>query len=82
VSDLKERYARHGVSNVELKDRLTGVLNELLEPMRQRRAQYEGNVAQVRDALEHGTRRARAIARETMERAHDALDLDYLRRYR
>ena len=82
VSDLKERYARHGVSNVELKDRLTRVLNELLEPMRQRRAQYEGNMARVRDALEHGTGRARAIARKTMERVHEALDLDYLRKYR
>ena len=82
VSDLKERYARHGVSNVELKDRLTRVLNELLEPMRQRRAQYEGNMARVRDALEHGTGRARAIARETMGRVHEALDLDYLRKYR
>ena len=82
VSDLKERYARHGVSNVELKDRLTRVLNELLEPMRQRRAQYEVNMARVRDALEHGTGRARAIARETMESVHDALDLDYLRKYR
>ena len=82
VSDLKGRYVRYGVSNVELKDRLTRVLNELLEPMRQRRAQYEGNMARVRDALEHGTGRARAIARETMERVHDALDLDYLRKYR
>jgi len=82
VSDLKERYARHGVSNVELKDRLTRVLNELLEPMRQRRAQYEGNMTQVRDALEKGTGRARAVARETMERVHDALDLDYLGKYR
>jgi tryptophanyl-tRNA synthetase len=82
VSDLKERYARHGVGNAELKDRLTRVLDELLEPMRQRRAQYQGNMARVRDALEHGTGRARAIARETMERVHDALDLDYLRKYR
>ena len=82
VSDLKERYERHGVSNVELKDRLTRVLNDLLEPMRQRRAQYEGNMVRVREALEHGTGRARSIARETMERVHDALDLDYLRKYR
>ena len=82
MSDLKERYARHGVSNAELKDRLTRVLNELLEPMRQRRAQYEGNMARVREALEHGTGRARTTARETMERVHDALDLDYLRKYR
>ena len=82
VNDLKERYTRHGVSNVELKDRLTRVLNELLEPMRQRRAQYEGNMPRVRDALENGTRRARAIARVTMEAVHDALDLNYLRKYR
>ena len=82
VSDLKERYERHGVSNAELKDRLTRVLYDLLEPMRQRRAQYEGNMARVREALEHGTGRARAIARETMAMVHDALDLDYLRKYR
>ena len=82
VSDLKERYERHGVSNAELKDRLTRVLNELLEPIRQRRAQYEGNMARVREVLKHGTGRARAIARETMEMVHDALDLDYLRKYK
>ena len=39
-------------------------------------------MARVREALEHGTGRARAIARETMERVHDALDLDYLRKNR
>lgn len=82
VSDLKERYKLHGVSNTELKDRLTRVLNEFLEPIRQRRAQHAGNMARAREALEHGTGRARAIARETMERVHDALDLDYLRKYR
>jgi len=82
VSDLKEHYTRHGVGNAELKDRLTRVLNELLEPMRQRRAQCEGNMTRVREALEHGTGRARAIARETIERVHDALDLNYLRKYR
>jgi len=82
VSDLKERYEVHGVSNAELKDRLTQVLNELLEPIRQRRAQYEGNMVRVREALEHGTGRARVIARETMERVHDALDLGYLRKYK
>jgi tryptophanyl-tRNA synthetase len=36
----------------------------------------------VREALELGTARARMIARETMEMVHDALDLDYLRKYR
>ena len=79
---MKERYERHGVSNAELKNRLTRVLNELFETIRQLRAQYEGNMARLRKALEHGTGRARAVAREKVEKVHDRLDLDYLQRYR
>ena len=77
VMDLKERYERTGVSNRELKDRLTAVLNELLEPMRERRAKYQSNTSLVREALQQGTERARAIAQETMEMVRDALDLNY-----
>jgi tryptophanyl-tRNA synthetase len=78
VRDLKERYERTGVSSKELKDRLTTALYELLEPMRERRANYESNMSRVREALEQGTKRGRAIARETMEMVRDALDLNYL----
>ena len=38
--------------------------------------------APVREALKQSTGSARAIARATMEMVHDALDLDYLRKYR
>ena len=81
VMDLKERYERAGVSNQELKDRLTKVLNDLLEPMRQRRANYAQNMSLVREALEHGSKRGRVIAMETMAMVRDALDLNYLRKY-
>lgn len=76
VMDLKARYARTGVSNKELKDRLTVVLNELLEPMRERRAKYSKS-ALVREALQQGTQRGRAIAQDTMAMVRDALDLNY-----
>jgi tryptophanyl-tRNA synthetase len=56
VQHLKERYESTGVSSKELKDRLTTVLNELLEPMRERRAKYESNLSLVREALEQGTK--------------------------
>ena len=81
VRDLKDRYEHTGVSNKELKERLTVVLNELLEPMRERRAKYESNMPLVREALEQGTKRGRAIAQETMEMVRDALELNYLRKY-
>jgi tryptophanyl-tRNA synthetase len=82
VAELKERYVRTGVGNKELKDRLTTVLNGLLDPFRERRAKYEANMGLVRDALEHGTKRGRAIAQDTMEMVRDALDLNYLDKYR
>lgn len=78
VNNLKERYERTGVSNQELKDRLTTVLHEMLEPMRERRARYEANMALVREALDQGSKRARVIAQETMGMVRDALDLNYL----
>ena len=59
---------------------MTIVLNELLEPMRQRRAKYAASMPLVREALEHGTARARTIAKETMSMVRDALDLNYLRK--
>ncbi|MEP7216471.1 MAG: tryptophan--tRNA ligase [Anaerolineaceae bacterium] len=81
VADLEERYRRTGVGNKELKDRLTLALNGLLEPFRERRAYYEARMPQVREALEAGTKRGRAIAIETMEMVRDALDMNYLGRY-
>ncbi|MGH7665404.1 MAG: tryptophan--tRNA ligase [Gemmatimonadaceae bacterium] len=79
VQELKVRYERAGVSATELRNRLTSVLNELLEPMRERRARYESNMSLVREAIEQGTKRGRVTARETMAMVRDALDLDYLR---
>jgi tryptophanyl-tRNA synthetase len=80
VQDMKTRYARTGVSNAELKDRLIVVLNDLMEPMRERRAKYESKPELVLEALDQGSTRARVIARETMERVRDALELNYLQR--
>ena len=82
VANLKEQYGRTGVGNKVLKDRLTFVLNDLLDPFRERRGYYEARMPLVREALENGTNRARVIARETMEMVRDALDLDYLGKHR
>jgi tryptophanyl-tRNA synthetase len=78
---LKEEYERTGVGNKILKDRLTDVLQEKLEPFRERRAKYQANMPLVKAALEAGTNRMRTIARDTMEMVRDALDMNYLERY-
>ncbi len=78
VDDLKERYRRGAVGDVEVKRILTTTLNAFLDPIRERRAHYEANMSLVREALELGTSRARMAAQETMILVRDALDLGYL----
>jgi tryptophanyl-tRNA synthetase len=82
VADLKDRYGRGAVGDVEVKEKLARALNAFLDPIRERRAHYEANMRLVRDALEAGTSRARRAAQETMALARDALDLGYLRKFR
>jgi len=81
VEDFRHRYKTVGVGNAELKARLTTVLNDFLDPVRERRSKYESNMALVREALEHGSRQGRIIAQETMEMVRDALDLNYLEQH-
>jgi tryptophanyl-tRNA synthetase len=82
VDELKERYRRGAVGDVEVKRKLAAALNAFLDPIRERRARYAADMALVRDALEAGTSRARAVAQETMALVRDALDLGYLDKHR
>ena len=81
VADLKARYRRGTVGDVEVKEKLAGALNAFLDPIRDRRARFEGKMRLVRDALEYGTSRARQVAQETMALTRDALELGYLERF-
>jgi tryptophanyl-tRNA synthetase len=81
VAQMKDDYAKSGMPNKILKDRLTDVLQTKLDPIRERRAKYEQNMPLVREAVEAGTKRMRVIAAETMKMVRDALDLDYLGKY-
>ena len=81
VADLKDRYRRGAVGDVEVKEKLARALNAFLDPIRDRRARFEGKMRLVRDALEQGTSRARQVAHETMVLTRDALELGYLERF-
>jgi len=75
VNDLKERYRQGKVGDVEVKRKLARAINTFLDPFREQRARYEATPGLVDDLLAQGTRRARAIAHETMEMVHDAMGL-------
>jgi tryptophanyl-tRNA synthetase len=60
---------------IDNKKALAAALNEMLEPMRERRAHFEARPDEVIDIVEQGTRRAREEASKTMEILRERLSL-------
>src|SRR5579864_8439505 len=82
VLDLKSRYRKGSVGDVEVKKRLTVVINDLLEPIRERRACFEAHPRVAKDALEQGSLVARKVGAETMVKVREAMGLNYFPRAR
>jgi tryptophanyl-tRNA synthetase len=77
VEDLKTRYRTGKVGDVEVKTKLSAAINAKLEPIRERRATLTANPGYLRDVVVDGSRRAREIAQDTMERVRAAVRLKY-----
>ena len=77
VEDLKTRYRAGKVGDVEVKTKLAKALNAHLEPIRARRADVLAKPGYIREILHEGSKKARKIAHETMERVRDAVKLRY-----
>lgn len=74
---LKDHYTRGGLGDGTCKKFLFNVLNDRLEPMRQRRAEYEQNIQGVYDILAAGTAAAREVAQQTIAEVRHAMRIDY-----
>ena len=77
VDDLKARYRAGKVGDVEVKTKLAKAINAYLDPIRERRAAALARPGYLRDVMFEGSRRARAVAEETMERVRGAVKLKY-----
>jgi tryptophanyl-tRNA synthetase len=75
VSVLREEYARRGVGTLVVKELLMQEMMKTLRPIRQRAERLQAEPERVLDALEDGARRARAIARMTMEEVREKFGL-------
>ncbi len=80
VTEMQAAYRQGKVGDVAIKKQLVEILNTLLEPIRQRRKQYEQRPADVIDALRLGTQKANEVAEETLALAKKALKQDYFGR--
>ena len=78
VDDLKARYRAGKVGDVEVKTKLAAAINAMLDPIRERRRAVLAKPGHLREILVEGSRRARAVAQETMVRVREAVKLALL----
>ncbi|HEU4759204.1 MAG TPA: tryptophan--tRNA ligase, partial [Dehalococcoidia bacterium] len=79
VDELKERYRKGKVGDVEVKKKLAAALNRFLEPIREKRAEFARQKGLVDDVIRQGSARARAECRRTLSEAREAMGLGYFR---
>ena len=77
VESTKQLYREGGIGDVVVKKKLVEVLNEILEPIRQRRRGIVADPNYVVQSLKAGTERACAVAEETMRMVKVALKQNY-----
>jgi len=78
VAELRDRYRRgDNLGDGHVKGEVIEAVNALLEPMRQRRAEYENHDDHVIEIIRRGTARANEVAEETLHLAKKAMSLDF-----
>jgi tryptophanyl-tRNA synthetase len=74
VDDLKARYRAGKVGDVEVKQKLAAAINNFLDPMRERRAEYE-ETGLIEEIIVDGTEKVREMTRETLFEMKKAMGL-------
>ena len=77
LDELKEHYRRGGLGDVKVKKFLNNVLQKQLEPIRQRRHEYEKDIPEVYHILQEGTKVAFAEAQQTLNEVKAAMKINY-----
>jgi tryptophanyl-tRNA synthetase len=77
VEEMKRLYRIGGIGDVAVKRALARALNDFLDPIRERRAQFETQPDMVREIVMEGTRQARKVGEETIRKVRHAMKIDY-----
>lgn len=77
LDELKAQYQKGGIGDVKVKRFLEKILNEELEPVRQRRKEFEKDIPAVYDILKKGCEKAEEVAARTLDEVKKAMRIDY-----
>jgi len=77
VEEMKEHYKRGGLGDVKVKRYLNEVLQAELEPIRNRRIEFEKDIDVVYKMLKDGSNKAREVAANTLREVREAIGIEY-----
>lgn len=77
LEELKAHYRRGGLGDVKVKKFLNNVMQTVLQPIRERRKEWEQRKPEVYDILKHGCEVARAEAQKTLHDVRKAMKINY-----
>lgn len=77
LNEMKEHYTRGGLGDMKCKKLLMNVLHDVLEPIRQRRSEFEKDIPAVYEILRKGCEVAREAAAATMDEVRSAMKINY-----
>lgn len=77
LDELKAHYMRGGLGDVKVKKFLNNVLQEELEPIRNRRKEFEKDIPGVYEILRKGSEKAEAVAASTLEDVKASMKINY-----
>jgi len=75
VADLKDRYQKGTVGDVEVKQKLAQAINDFLDPIRQKRAKYQSNPKLIDEIISQGNYKATQIAQQTLDEVLKAMGI-------
>lgn len=77
LDELKAHYTKGGLGDVKVKKFLFAVLEDILTPIREKRAYYEQHLELVDKILVDGSKKAREVAKNTLNKVRDAIGINY-----
>ena len=77
LDELKAHYQRGGLGDVKVKNFLNAIMQETLEPIRNRRKEYEQDIPAIYDMLKKGCEKAREAAAATLDDVRRAMKINY-----
>lgn len=77
LDEMKGHYTRGGLGDVKVKKFLNNIMQEELEPIRNRRAAFEKDIPEIYNILKKGSEAAREVAAQTLAEVKHAMKIDY-----